>query len=121
MDTMVFDQGHSTYLVNAAKLVKKQADVSSDLAASVSDGSWTIEDSNPFLQWIAGDFVEAENANSNTQYWSAGDLELAEYTIRYAPLNMVHKFRQPIGFYAATKTVKLDREDAAAKKLQKAA
>lgn len=118
METMIFDQGRSTYLINAAHVVKKQEDVSSDLAAAVADNSWTVEDSNPFIQWIAGDFVEADNANSNTQFWTAGDLELAEYTIRYAPLNMVHKFRTPIGFYAATKTVKLER-DAAQLKLVK--
>lgn len=112
METMVFDKGHSTYIVNTARVVRKQTDVSSDLAASVSDNSWTVEESNPFVQWIAGDFVEADNANSNTQFWTAGDLELAEYTIRYSPLNMVHKFRQPIGFYAATKTVKLERDEA---------
>jgi hypothetical protein len=118
METMVLDQGHSTYLINSAKLVRKQEDVASDLAATVSDDSWTIEDSNPMIQWIAGDFVEADNPNQNTQFWTAGDLELAEYTIRYAPLNMVHKFRQPIGFYAATKNVKLER-DAADLKLVK--
>lgn len=119
METMVLDQGHSTYLINTAKLVRKQEDVAADLAAAVSDDSWTIEDSNPMIQWIAGDFVEADNANSNTQFWTAGDLELAEYTIRYAPLNMVHKFRQPIGFYAATKTVSL-KKDSADLKLVKA-
>lgn len=113
---MVFDKGHSTYLINSAHLVKTQEDVSSDLAATMTGDSWSVEDSNPFIQWIAGDFVEGDNANSNTQFWTAGDLELAEYTIRYSPLNMVHKFRQPIGFYAATKTVALER-DAAAKTL----
>jgi hypothetical protein len=114
MDTLVLDQGRSTYLVNAARVVRSEADVSSDLADAVADSSWSVDKANPFIQWIAGDFVEAENPNSNTQYWTAGDLELAEYSIKYAPLNMVHKFRQPIGFYAATKTVKLEK-DAAAK------
>lgn len=114
MDTMVFDKGHGTYLVNTARIIKKQADVSSDLAASVTDTSWSVEESNPMIQWIAGDFVEADNPNSNTQFWTAGDLELSEYSIKFAPLNMVHKFRQPIGFYAATKTVKLQK-DAASK------
>jgi hypothetical protein len=112
METMVFDMGYSSYLVNTARLVRQKDDVSSDLAAAVSDTSWSVEDSSPFVQWIAGDFVEADNANSNTQFWTAGDLELAEYTIRYSPLNMVHKFRTPIGFFAATKNVKLDREEA---------
>ena len=117
METMIFDKGHSTYLINSARILSKTDDVA-DIAAQTSDSSWTIEDSNPMLQWIAGDFVEADNANSNTQFWTAGDLEIAEYTIRYAPLNMVHKFRQPIGFFAATKNVKLER-DAAAKLLDK--
>lgn len=112
METMVFDKGHSTYLVNTAKVIRKQEDVSLDLAANIADESWTVEDSSPFLQWIAGDFVEADNANENGQFWTAGDLELAEYSIKYAPLNMVHKFRTPIGFFAATRSVKLDREEA---------
>jgi len=114
MDTLVLERGQSNYLVNVARLVRSEADVSSDLAEAVADDSWQIDKANPFIQWIAGDFAEAENPNSNTQYWTAGDLELAEYSIRYAPLNMVHKFRQPIGFYAATKVVKLDKKDEAA-------
>lgn len=114
MDTLVLDKGHSTYLVNAARVIKSQDDVSSDMAAAVADDTWEVDKANPFIQWIAGDFAEAENPNQNTQYWTAGDLELAEYSIKYAPLNMVHKFRQPIGFYAATKVVKLKKADAAA-------
>lgn len=114
MDTLVLERGSSNYLVNVARVVRSEADVSSDLAETVADDSWQVDKANPFIQWIAGDFVEAENPNSNTQYWTAGDLELAEYSIKYAPLNMVHKFRQPIGFYAATKVVKLEK-DAAAK------
>lgn len=111
METLVIDQGQSTYLINSARLIRKGDDVA-DLAAATSDDSWSVEESNPFIQWIAGDFVEGDNANSNTQFWTAGDLELAEYTIKYSPLNMVHKFRQPIGFYAATKTIQLNREAA---------
>lgn len=115
METMVFDRGHSTYLVNSAHLVKKGDDVS-DVASTLADTaggtSWSVEDSNPMITWIAGDFVEADNPNENTQFYTAGDLELAEYTIRGAPLNMVHKFKEPIGFFAATKTVKLQREAA---------
>lgn len=113
MDTLVLPKGQSNYLVNVARVVRKDADVSSDLAAAVADDSWQVDKSNPFVQWIAGDFVEADNANTNTQFWTAGDLELSEYSIRYAPLNMVHKFRQPIGFYAATKVVKLQKDAAA--------
>lgn len=112
METMVFDRGHSTYLVNSAHLVRSQEDISADLAGSlVTDvaADWKIDKSSPFIQWIAGDFVEADKPNSNTQFWTAADLSMAEYSIKHAPLNMVHRYRQPIGFYAATKTVKLER------------
>lgn len=112
MDTMIFDKGHSTYLVNTARMIKKSQELS-DLAAN-TNVSWSVERSNPFIQWIAGDFVESDKANSNTQYWTAGDLAMSEYSIQYAPLNMVHKFRTPIGFFAATKTVKLEKDDTAA-------
>ena len=125
MDTMVLDRGHSTYLVNAARIVRTADDLvetakAAQVAAPVAD-DWAVDKSNPFVMWIGGDFAEADNPNQNTQFWTAGDLELAEYTIRYAPLNMVHKFRQPIGFYAATKTVKLEQPaaDAAGKKAEK--
>lgn len=108
MQTLVLDRGASTYLVNAAKLVRTPADAA-DVAATLV-GGWTIDKSSPFVQWISGDFVEGDKPNSNTQFWTAGDLELAEYTIKYTPLNMVHRFRVPIGFFAETKVVKLNRD-----------
>lgn len=109
MDTIVLERGGSIYLTNAAHIVRSKT----ELAAAYSEhaGDWAIEDSSPFLTWIAGDFVEADNPNRNTQFWTRGDLELAEYTIRYAPLNMLHKFRQPVGFIAATRKVDLTRDE----------
>lgn len=111
METLVLDRGPSTFLVNSAHIAHSGEDVA-DLAQSIETG-WNIEESNPFVTWIAGDFVEGDNPNSNKQFWTAGDLELSEYTIKYAPLNMVHKFRTPVGFYAATRTVSLNKDDAA--------
>jgi len=110
METMVLDRGRSTYLINTAKVVRTDADAA-DVAATLT-GGWKLDKSSPFIQWIAGDFVEGDKPNSNTQFWTAGDLELAEYTIRYTPLNMVHRFRVPIGFFAQTKVVKLKRDKA---------
>lgn len=115
METLVLNSGDSSFLINAAHVAKTQADVSADLAAS-TETAWNIEEANPYITWVAGDFVEGDNPNGNKQFWTAGDLEIAEYTIKYAPLNMVHKFRAPIGFYAATRTVKLEREVAGAGK-----
>jgi hypothetical protein len=114
METMVLDRGHSTYLVNTAHLVRSEDGIPADLASTLDTDAaaagFKIDKSNPYIQWIAGDFVEADKPNSNTQFWTAADLSLAEYSIKYAPLNMVHRFRNPIGFYAATKTVQLQRQ-----------
>jgi len=107
MDTLVLERGQSSYLINCARLLDDEA--LTELAKTTQAG-WAVDKSNPFIGWIAGDFVEADRPNSNTQFWTAGDLELSEYSIKYAPLNMVHKFRTPVGFFAATRTVKLDKK-----------
>lgn len=109
MEAMVLERGSSAYVVGAASVVRSRTDVSSDLAATLSS-DFAIEKSNPMITWVAGDFVESDRPNSNKQYWTAGDLEMAEYSIRHAPLNMVHKFRTPIGFFADTKIVRTERD-----------
>jgi hypothetical protein len=110
MKTMVLDRAHSTFLVNSASVVKTDAEM--EVAAAVTATDFSVAKSNPFVKWVAGDFAEGDNPNRNTQFWTAEDLELAEYTILHSPLNMVHKFRTPVGFFAETKTVQL--ADAAA-------
>lgn len=109
METMVIDHAHSTFLVGAAHLVRGQEEIQ-DYSSDFSDeakASFTIEKSSPFVTWIAGDYAESGKPNQNKQYWSTADLAMAEYTILHAPLNMVHKFRTPVGFFAATNAVKL--------------
>lgn len=114
METLVYETANGLYLTGQAHLAKSAQDVSAEFSAAV-DG-WAIEDANPYITWITGDFAEADNPNSNKQFWTKGDLELADYSIRYAPLNMVHKFRNPVGFYAATRKIDLVRDEEAAKK-----
>ena len=109
METLILDRPDASYLVSTARLVRTSADVPAEMAAKAPTKDWSIDKANPYLMWVAGDFVEGDNPNSNRQFWTAGDLELAEYTIRYAPLNMIHKFRTPVGFFAETKNVKLSR------------
>ena len=109
METLILDRPDASYLVSTARLVRSSDDVPAEMAAKSPTKDWTVDKANPYLMWVAGDFVEGDKANSNKQFWTAGDLELAEYTIRYAPLNMVHKFRTPVGFFAETKNVKLSR------------
>jgi len=109
MDTMILERGSSAYVINAARVVRSQDDIGADLAATVTT-DFAIEKSNPMITWIAGDFVESDRPNANRQFWTAGDLEIAEYSILHSPLNMVHKFRTPVGFFADTKVIRTKRD-----------
>jgi hypothetical protein len=92
------------YIITQASLIEPGPDIASLIP----------DKGNPFIKWITGNFVEADNPNSNGQFWTAGDLEMAEYTIKYAPLNMVHKFWRPVGFFLGTERTTLNRQEQAA-------
>lgn len=110
MDTLVVETGGRIMFTNQARVVRAKEQVSEDLAAA---SNFEVERSSPFIKWIVGDFVEADNANSNTQFWTKDDLAIGEYSIKYSPLNMLHKQQTPVGFFASTQTVSLKGEDAA--------
>ena len=110
MDTLVLERNERTFLVSDAHVVKTLEEAS-EIPELASEG-WSVDtaEANPYLKWITGRYVESGKANQNKQFWTAGDLALAEYSIRWAPLNMIHKVRQPIGFYKSTKKVFADEE-----------
>lgn len=109
MDALVLEKNNRIFLTAPARIATSNDDVASEFA---SQTDWSLDErsSNPFIKWIAGDFVEADNPNQNTQFWTAGDLALGEYSIKYAPLNMLHKQRVPVGFFLATNTVSFDKD-----------
>lgn len=104
MDTIVTERKGRLFLTNTCRVVRSQGDVSQDLASAAN---FAVERSNPFIKWIVGDFVEADNPNSNTQFWTKDDLAMGEYSIKYSPLNMLHKQTTPVGFFASTRTINL--------------
>lgn len=60
---------------------------------------------NPAFKWVLGKYVEADNANSNMQYWSLEDLRKSHKTIRNSPLNLLHKPKYVVGSYVDTELV----------------
>lgn len=104
MDTFVIETNGRLIFTNQARVIRAHDEVSTDLAAATN---FEIERANPYLKWIVGDFVEADNANSNTQFWTKDDLALGEYSIKYSPLNMLHKQTTPVGFFLSTRTIDL--------------
>lgn len=56
---------------------------------------------DPQLAWILGNFVEADNANSNGHIFPLDDLrDYSVATIEHKPLNMLHHEQYIIGAYA---------------------
>lgn len=96
--------GRDLFVAQASTASVEQFD-----AANLTSG-WSPKDGSDDVLWIAGRFVEADNPNSNKQFWTAGDLEMAEYSIKYAPLNIAHKYSHPVGFFAETRKVSLERK-----------
>lgn len=60
---------------------------------------------NPAYKWILGKYVEADNANSNMQFWSLDGLRAAHASIRNSPLNLLHKPKYVVGSYVDTELV----------------
>lgn len=116
METLVLERNGRLFLASDARLVDPSESPAEDLAARTGTDFSADEWSSPFIKWIAGNFVESDSPNSNNQFWTADDLAMGEYSIKYAPLNMVHKTRQPVGFFASTNTVPLESGDAAAER-----
>lgn len=112
MDTLLIERGNRIFLANTARVVHSASDVTEDMAAA-ANWDFDTKSSSPFVKWITGDFVEADNPNQNKQFWTQDDLAFGEYSIKYSPLNMLHKQRIPVGFFAATRPVNL--QDKAAK------
>jgi hypothetical protein len=70
--------------------------------------AWAMDYANethPGFLWVAGKFVEADKPNLNKQFWSTEDLEFGQHTIKFTPMNMLHKIYDPIGVYVESRFV----------------
>lgn len=55
---------------------------------------------DPDIKWVLGNFVEADNPNSNGHLFPLPGLQAAIHTIRDKPLNMLHQANMVVGHYA---------------------
>jgi len=93
--TIVVENSSSFFFSCPVEVINEDRDVASNWASSIIN-------KNPAFKWIVGKYVEADNANSNGQYWSLEDLKLSRPTIQHAPMNMGHRQRYIVGTYAAS-------------------
>lgn len=96
------------YATAEAYIVTEPKDIPREMAAELDKSIL-----NPGYLWVAGRYVQANQPNRNGQYWTLDDIERGEASIKYSPINVLHKYLNPIGAIVETKIV--EREDATTK------
>lgn len=91
----IFVEGkQSFFLASPATLLEDSRDVADSWASNHMY-------SNPAYKWVLAKYVEADNANSNNQYWSLADLQKSHQSIQYSPMNIMHYPEYIVGQWAA--------------------
>jgi hypothetical protein len=100
------------YATARAYIVDKPEDMPRGLSTEIDRSQH-----NSSYLWIAGRYVQAGSINKNGYYWSYDDIKRGEASIRYAPMNVLHKFDQPVGTFVETKIVHRENASAATETL----
>jgi len=72
---------------------------------------WQEQKMNESFLWIAGRYVQANKPNKNNDFWSYDDIVHGQSTIKYTPLNVLHKWDRPVGTFVETKIVHRSQAD----------
>ncbi len=99
--------GDKFYATSKAYIVTEPKDMPVEMASEFSMSS-----SNASFIWIAGRYVQADNANKKGHFWTVNDLKESEASIAHTPLNVAHKWDRPIGTVVQTKMVQRENADA---------
>jgi len=103
-DTLLEQIGDKLYMTSRAYVVEDVSELPRELASTYDKKTL-----NESFVWIAGRYVQANNLNKNGHFWTYDDLQKGEQSIRYTPLNVLHKWDRPVGVFVETKMVQ--RED----------
>ncbi len=92
--------GDKFYATARAYIVHEPDELPRELASE-----WTSEKMNDSFLWIAGRYVQGGKANKNGHYWTYDDLKVGEGSIKFTPMNVLHKWDRPVGTFVETKIV----------------
>lgn len=96
---IIFEQGDKVYLVGTvAPLTPSDNEIAEYAFAS----SLKQSAPNEKLLWLRGQYVEAERANNNGQYWSAGDIAIKSLQPKLMPVTVMHEPTAAVGLIADT-------------------
>jgi hypothetical protein len=65
---------------------------------------------NDRILWMRGQYVEADNANTNGDQWTAGELALKALTPNFMPVTVMHDFAANVGVIADTKLLTPEKD-----------
>lgn len=94
------------YMSARAYIVSDPAQLPRAMAAD-----WEEQKMNDSFLWIAGRYVQANKPNKNNDFWSYDDLVVGQSSIKYTPLNVLHKWDRPVGTFVETKIVQRGAAD----------
>jgi len=77
------------------------------LVEDTRDTAWAEKhiEYNPAFKWIVARYAEADNPNSNKQFWTLNDLQLGQPSIISSPLNLLHQPRRIVGNFTAAEMI----------------
>lgn len=101
----ILTEGENSFFISGQAIM---VDTDRDLASE-----WASRHivNNPALKWIVAKYVEANNANSNGQYWSLEDLRMNQMSIHHSPMNMGHRANEIVGTFVASEMIYPAHED----------
>ncbi len=82
------------FLTSTATLISDDYDTASWASSAVKP--------HPHHRWVLAKYVEADNANSNKQYWSLDSLLKSKDTIANTPMNINHQPNKVVGTWTAS-------------------
>lgn len=93
--TTVIEGKNSFFINTPAILIDDTKDVAS---------TWANEHITPNngIKWVLAKYVEADNANSNGQYFSLDDLRIAQPTVNHSPMNIDHHQNEIVGTWTSS-------------------
>ncbi len=101
-------ESENSFIISAhAHLISNEREVASNWASKHIKP-------NPAIKWILGNYVEADKANFNKQFWTYADLRMAQPTVEHAPLNILHRPKHIVGAFTATEMIYPVNENAEA-------
>jgi len=87
------------YATSVAYIVERPDQLPRELASHLP------EKNNRSFLWVAGRYVQAGQTNKNGHYWTLDDIAAGEASIRHTPLNVLHRWQEPVGTFVETKIV----------------